>query len=67
MPLSYEAEAWLVARNPSAWGYLKAMQYESDPEQIARIKAILPENVKKDIADAYRRRHAATRPARRMG
>lgn len=54
-PLSYESEAWLVSRNSSAWGYLKAMQHESNPEQIERIKAILPEGVRQDIAAAYRR------------
>ena len=53
-PLSYAAESWLYERNPSAWGYLKAMQHESSKAQIERIKAILPAGVKADISEAYR-------------
>lgn len=54
-PLSYAAESWLYQHNPSAWGYLKAMQHESSKAQIERIKEILPEQVRADIAEAYRR------------
>lgn len=54
-PLSYAAERWLYERNPSAWGYLKAMQHESSKTQVERIKAILPAKVKADISEAYRR------------
>ena len=54
-PLSHAAESWLYERNPSAWGYLKAMQHESSKAQIERIKQILPEQVRADIAEAYGR------------
>lgn len=55
-PLSYEAEGWLYQHHPNAWGYLKAMQHEPNLGQLAKIKEILPPEVKRAIADAYKRR-----------
>ena len=57
-PLSYEAEGWLYKHNPTAWGYLKAMQHERNLGQVAKIKAILTTEVKQAIADAYKRSNA---------
>ena len=54
-PLSHEAESWLYLNDPTAWGYLKAIQHEHSLKQIGRIKAILTHEVRASISEAYRR------------
>lgn len=54
-PLTHDAEAWLYFTDPTAWGYLKAMQHEPDQARVGAIKALLSDQVRASIAEAYRR------------
>lgn len=53
--LPYHAEAWLWQKSPRAWGWHKALLHEDDAAMRARLKEIMPADVRVDIAEAYRR------------
>jgi len=51
--LPYSGEAWLYKNHPRAWGYHKAMMYESDNDRLEALAAIVPADDMAAIRKAY--------------
>lgn len=63
-PLPYAGERWLFKNHPRAWGYHKALSYETDPDRREQLLAMVPETDLKAIRAAYT---AAGPKTRRFG
>ena len=53
--LPYDTEAWLWQESPRAWGWHKALLYEDHAGVRRQLKEIMPAEVRKVVAEAYRR------------